>query len=718
MQDQPRLPFGCNKIMIAAILAALPHAVMAEEETLAEVNVSAKSELRGEQPKPYAGGQVAKGAKIGVLGNQNFMDVPFSFVSFTSKTIEDQQAKTIADVLLNDASVRTGQGFGVAAQTFVIRGFNLNAEDLSFNGLYGMLPRQLPALENIERVELFKGSSAFLNGVTPGGSGIGGGINIVPKRADDKPLTRTKLDYGSGGEVGGHADIGRRFGVDNQFGIRLNAARRSGDTAIDGENSQLSFGALGLDFRGENLRLSTDIGYQKQRVTQPRLAVTMSGNSVPQAPRSNVNYSQPWSYTEVESTYAMFRGEYDFTSNVSGYAAAGGSHNNELNDLVSLRVANNGNASGNRFANAYNLSSVSAETGINAKFSTGIVKHTVNIGATKTRSTARGDYIYDFTALNTNIYHPTAQPKPNGAGLVSGSLSNPGVSSRVDIQSLAVSDTLAFAEERVLLTLGLRNQTIKVINYDSFTGNESDQSNKSITTPIYGVVVKPTQYLALYANHIEGLSQGPVAPSTATNFGQALAPMQSTQNEVGAKFDFGRFGAGLALFEIERPSTRINAANMFVADGEQRNRGIEINSFGEITSGWRVLGGAAFTDAVLSKTQDGSNDGNTSFGVPKNQYNLGTELDVNTIAGLTVTGRWIRTGSQYVNQANSMSIPSWDRFDLGARYATKFNQSQLTLRANLENVLDKDYWSAVTPTFGQVTLGAPRVFRLSATYDF
>jgi len=230
--------------------------------------------------------------------------------------------------------------------------------------------------------------------------------------------------------------------------------------------------------------------------------------------------------------------------------------------------------------------------------------------------------------------------------------------------------------------------------------------------------VKPTQYLALYANHIEGLSQGPVAPSTAVNFGQALAPMKSTQNEVGAKLDFGRFGAGLALFEIERPSSRINAANTFVADGEQRNRGIEINSYGEIRPGWRVLGGAAFTDAQLSNTQDGVNNGKTARGVPKNQYNLGTEVDIKTVAGLTVTGRWIHTGSQFVNEANNMSIPSWDRFDLGARYATKFKQGQLTLRASLENILDKDYWSAVTPTFGQVTLGAPRVFRLSATYDF
>jgi iron complex outermembrane receptor protein len=180
----------------------------------------------------------------------------------------------------------------------------------------------------------------------------------------------------------------------------------------------------------------------------------------------------------------------------------------------------------------------------------------------------------------------------------------------------------------------------------------------------------------------------------------------------------GRYGASAALFQIERPSTTLNAANVFTNDGEQRNRGIELNTFGEPLDGWRLLGGAAFTDAELTKTQGGLNDGNTSFGVPKHQYNLGTEYDIAALPGLTLTGRWIRTGAQYVRQDNSLSIPSWERFDLGARYRTKLNQHDVTLRANVENVFDKDYWAGVSPTFGQVTMGLPRTVRISATFDF
>lgn len=37
--------------------------------------------------KPYAGGQVARGARAGVLGTQDFMETPFSATSYTSELI-------------------------------------------------------------------------------------------------------------------------------------------------------------------------------------------------------------------------------------------------------------------------------------------------------------------------------------------------------------------------------------------------------------------------------------------------------------------------------------------------------------------------------------------------------------------------------------------------------------------------------------------------------
>jgi len=200
----------------------------------------------GNLPPEYAGGMVARGQRLGVLGNQDMMDVPFSTTSYTSETIRNQQAETIAEVLANDPAVRSGYGYGNFSELFVIRGFPLGGEDISIDGLYGNAPRQIVAMEMYERVEVLKGASAFLNGMPPSGTGIGGAVNLVPKRAGDTPLTRVTGSFAQDSRIGGHVDIGRRFGRDDAFGIRANAAIRDGETAIDKDGHYLHLGSLGL----------------------------------------------------------------------------------------------------------------------------------------------------------------------------------------------------------------------------------------------------------------------------------------------------------------------------------------------------------------------------------------------------------------------------------------------------------------------------------------
>jgi hypothetical protein len=80
----------------------------------------------------YAGGQVARGGKLGMLGNRDMMDTPLSQTSYTSKLIQDQQAQTILDVIKNDPSVRYGD---TLLENFSIRGFPANNGDILFNGL-------------------------------------------------------------------------------------------------------------------------------------------------------------------------------------------------------------------------------------------------------------------------------------------------------------------------------------------------------------------------------------------------------------------------------------------------------------------------------------------------------------------------------------------------------------------------------------------------------
>lgn len=728
MLRTPFAPLRLTPIAAALIGAMSAPAALAESPvntplTLDPTAVSAEAPQHTALPAVYSGGQVARGAELGVLGNQDIMDVPFTMSSYTSQLIEDQQAESLGDVLLNDASVRQSFGYGNASQIFVIRGLPLTTDDVSYNGLFGVLPRQMISSDSLERVEVFKGPNAFINGVTPTGSGVGGGINLQPKRAEDTPTRRFTTDISNNGRIGEHLDLGQRFGAENQFGVRMNLAQREGDTAIDNENQRTKLFALGLDYRGDRLRVSTDFGYQKQRINGNRNTVYLGSalTDIPHAPDADHNYSQKWTSTDLEDTFGMARAEYDLSDHWTAYAAAGAKHTREVGDYSTPTLVNSAGATtaSNMFV-AHDEDNRSAMAGLRGMFQTGPVSHQVNLGVSGIWTQQRSAYDLSGTFSN-NLYDTVDVPKPASGKYVGGDINDPGIVGKTINRSVAISDTLGFVDDRVLLTYGLRKQTLKVDGWN-YQGNRSAAYDESITTPVYGIVLKPWENVSVYANRIEGLAQGPTAPASAggmpvTNAGEVFAPARSKQVEAGIKYDKGTFGASLGVYRIEKPSDGYtNADGTYVRQGTQRNRGVELNLYGEPIDGLRLLAGATLMDTELKGTKNGANDGNRAIGVPKFQYNLGADWDVPGLQGVALNARMLRTGGQYANEANTLSIPAWNRFDLGARYSFDVEQRAVTLRANLENVANTRYWASANG--GYLSQGEPRLLKVSATVDF
>ncbi|WP_459618042.1 TonB-dependent receptor [Bordetella sp. 2513F-2] len=717
---QPRpLAVAVHAALSASLLATVPamaQTVQGVATTLETTTVTAESMgVSNPTPAAYAGGQIARGGQLGVLGNLDNMDAPFVVNSYTSQLIEDQQARTLGDVVKNDASVQVGNGYGNSAETFSIRGFALNNDDLSFNGLYGILPRQVLPTQMIERVEILKGANAFLNGAAPGGSGLGGAINIQPKRAGADPLTRATVDYTSDSQVGGSVDIGRRWGDEQQFGIRVNAAHRDGDTAVDDAGERMTVGTVGLDYLGERLRVSLDAGYQKYRYSQPRPTILLSGNEVPSPPSNDTNYGQPWTYSELESTFGVLRTEYDFSSNWMGYAALGTSHDRETGDYSQPTVDGEGIGTVGRLSVPYTRDSLSGEVGVRGRFQTGPVGHMVNVGVSRLETRTR--QAYEMSDRNPiDIHDPVYFSRP-ATSFAGGDMGDPHISSRMHLTSVALSDQLSFLEDRVRLTLGVRHQTLKDRLYTN-EGVPDTTYDKSVWTPAYGLVVRPWEQVSFYVNHIEGLTKGGTAPSNAINFGETLAPYRTKQTEAGVKLDFGSIGGNIGVFQIERPQAHVNANSVYEEAGEQRNRGVELNVYGEPTRGVRLLGGITFMDTELRGTQAAAQDGNQAPGVPRYQAVLGAEWDVPALTGLTLQAYVQRRGSQYVNIDNTAKIPAWTRLDLGARYATKIDGHNVVWRAGVDNVTDKQYWSTVGNDFNQLTQGKGRIYKLSMSVDF
>ena len=674
----------------------------------------------------FAGGQVSRGGRAGILGNLDMMDSPFASTNFTADIIREQQARSIADVLQNDPVVRVAKGFGNFQELYVMRGFPVYSDDMTYNGLYGVLPRQYVAAELSERVEVFRGASAFLNGAAPGGSGLGGSVNIVPKRAGDDPLNRVTLGYESQGHWYGAADVNRRFGDDSQStGVRANFVQRGGETSIDNQDRELSVAAIGIDHDSDNFRLSLDLGYQDHQVDSPRPAVT-PGSAIPEAPDSDTNFAQEWTYTNERQFFGAVRGEYDFTDNITAWAAYGFRSGEEDNVFANPRQAEaNGDFSAYRFDNVRNDEIRSGEVGLNIEFKTASVGHTIITSASTFSLESENAYAFsDFSGFAGNIYNPVTATMPDADFFIGGDLSNPLITEKTDLSSFALADMISFNDGKVLLTLGGRVQNIETRTFDYNTGDELSGYDESQFTPVVGIVYKSSEQVSYYANYIEGLLPGEVAPASSggepiENAGEAFDPYSAEQIEVGVKYDAGQYGGSLSVFNTSKQSSIIKD-NVFSTDGEQQNQGLELSVFGMPTSNLRVLGGFTWLDAEMTKTQDGTLDGKTAIGVPDLQANINIEWDVDALPGLTVDARAAYTSKQYASADNSLEVDASNRFDLGVRYSFFAGMTDITLRARVDNVFDNNYWASVGgfPGSNYLVLSEPRTFRLSASFNF
>ncbi len=674
------------------------------------------TELQAAQlPSEYAGGQVAYGGRVGLLGNKDFMETPFSTISYTEKFIADTQAQNVTDVIAaTDPSVFSNGLTGTYSENYLIRGLASSSSDMSFGGLFGIAPFYRTSPEMFERIEVLKGPSALLNGMPPNGS-VAGTVNLVPKRAGEQPLTRLTTSYMSDAQLGGHLDVGRRFGQDQQFGVRFNQVYRDGDTAVDGQRMKVGVSALALDWRGERARLSADFYSADDKVRGQNRGISLApGVAVPKPPKSDTLLNPDWAYVESKDKGAMLRGEFDLNEHVLAYAAVGASKTDyAYSGTMSAQVIN--------AAGDYNttmgqlkmqLEKKSAEAGLRATFETFGIGHQLTVNATHYDDEQKdfGRRSVPGANVTTNIYHPVWGAAADESWPAVQHLEN-------RLASYGVADTLSVLDDRLQLTVGVRRQQVLTDTFSVVTGDRTSRYDESATTPAVALLVKVTDDLSLYANYIEGLSKGAVAPITSANSGEVFAPYKSKQKEVGLKLDLGSFTHTLALYQIERPGSYTDpVSNVFSFGGEQRNRGVEWGFFGAPLSDVRLMGGVGYVEAEVTKSANVASEGKLATGVPKLQGKLGLEWDTPLVPGLTLTGNATSVGKQYISSDNTLSIPGYTLYDVGARYTTQAASYPLTLRGSVTNLTNKAYWGM--PLTSSLGLGAARTVQLSATVDF
>ena len=109
---------------------------------------------------------MARQGAQGLLGSRTSWK-PLQHHQLHQRGGQEPAGRTLGELIASDPSVRATNPAGGRFEQFTIRGFSLFNSDVAYNGLYGILPTYSIDMEMAERVDIIKGPSQLLNGISP-----------------------------------------------------------------------------------------------------------------------------------------------------------------------------------------------------------------------------------------------------------------------------------------------------------------------------------------------------------------------------------------------------------------------------------------------------------------------------------------------------------------------------------------------------------------------
>ncbi|MDM8355606.1 TonB-dependent siderophore receptor [Pandoraea communis] len=649
----------------------------------------------------------------GALGTRRAVDTPFSVVAVNSEQIKNQMAQTATDAFKYDPAVTTlSENKRNENSYFAVRGMRVDMLDgTKVDGQNFVSWQADIPLEPFEQVELLKGLSGFMYGFgAPGGI-----VNYVLKRPTDEPLRQFSVGYEASNVWSEKLDLGGRFGPDNRFGYRLNIVNEEGNTAEPNNHVRRKTISLATDWRiTPDLTWTADVAYWKRQTTGTLFGMNFAGaGAVPDANKVARNVAQPFTYYETDSLTAGTSLDYRIDDQWKANFKYRFARQNRLNGDSFLSVLN---AAGDyadtqyKWKTAYYYQAWDAM--MQGKFTTGPLKHDVVFGVayqSQVKLNDNGDGGNGISLGTSNIYNPSLLPNQDF-----GLNYQPYRSEKISQRAIYASDTIGITS-RISLLAGLRYTQFNDDLYD-ITGQTGASYRAKPVSPTVALMYKTDNDSTAYVSYVESLEPGGSASITNVNFPQTFGPLTSKQYEVGWKADKQTWGANLALFRVERGYGYTNQANYYVQDGTQRFQGLDASGWVRLARDWRVMGGVLLLNTKAVDVDDPSVAGKRIFAAPRYVVTGRVEYDTPFVRGLTLAAGVKVTGEQEVDAANTLSIPAYTTIDLSARYATRIAGKSVVLRAAINNLTDKHYW---TTTFnGFVLPGSTRTFLASATMDF
>ncbi|MGI8704418.1 MAG: TonB-dependent receptor [Sphingomicrobium sp.] len=640
-------------------------------------------------------------------------DVPQAMTVISEKQIEDQQLRSIADVLWFVPGATPGTGESNRDQ-FTLRGNNTTA-DMFVDGIRDDV-QYFRDLYNVERVEVLRGPNAMIFG-RGGGGGI---VNRVTKRSSLTQFRDFALSGDSWGGVRLTADVDQP--IASGAGVRVNGMYENGESFrrhVDLERWGVN-PTLGL-LAGSRTRIDVSFEHLHDRRTTDRGIPSLGGEPLKSFDRTF--------FGDPELSFAK--------ADVNlGTAAI----QHELGEGLTLRNRTLFGDYDKFYQNVYPNSSVLPPDADNAE--AGVRLGAYNSSTERRNLFSQTDLIWnnrlggiDQTLLfGFELGRQTSRNIRQNGTIVGGNrvpLSDPTVDAEVifapipsDANNRVRAKIAAFyVQDQIRLSpmfeivAGLRFDSFK-LELDDFRGAGADFSRTDeLVSPRLGLIVKPLPNLSLYASYSRSYLPQSGDQFSGLNIGsEALKPERFDNYELGAKWELNEgLLATAAIYQLDRTNTRAPDPTdpaRVVLTGAQRSRGLELGLERSISHRWQVSAGYAWQEAEITETTASAPAGREVPLVPKHSFSLWNRYDVSDKLGLGL-GVIARTKS-YASISNNVKLPGFARVDAAAFYEV---HPAIELQLNVENVFGADYFPTAHND-NNIAPGAPRTARATVRFSF
>jgi catecholate siderophore receptor len=649
--------------------------------------------------------------------NTDIKDIPQAITVISESQVEDQQLRSIADVMFFVPGASTGTGESNRDQ-ITLRG-NTTTADFFVDGVRDDV-QYFRDFYNVDRIEVLKGPNAMIFG-RGGGGGI---VNRVSKRSS---LSTHREIIAAGDSYGGvrlTSDFDQPLG--ETVGLRLNGMYENGDSFrhhVDLERWGIN-STVGIQ-AGPDTRVDVSFEHLHDRRTTDRGVPSLTdGNPLTvDEPLEGFDKSffgdpdQSFAKADVNVATALIEhrlaegltirnrtlfGDYDkFYQNIYPNSPTNGSS-------FVLGAYN----SRNDRKNLFNQTDLIWENKL------GGIDQTLLFGIELGRQESRNQRLSGTFAPGTN---PVSLDDPTVDAVVTFAPAASDANNRTEATLAAV-----YIQDQIRISPMF--EVVAGLRYDHFeldvddlrgAGAEFGRSD-DLWSPRLGLIFKPTANLSLYASYSRSY-----LPQSGDQFGgldvttEALKPEKFDNYELGAKWEpIEGLLATAAIYQLDRSNTRApdpDGSGNIVLTGEQRSRGLELGLERSISDNWQVSAGYAWQKAEIRERTTACNPEEADCEVPlvpRHSFSLWTRYDVSRQFGVGFGA--IARSKSFASISNQVKLPGYARFDAALYYQIT---PKIEAQLNVENLFGADYFAAAHSD-NNIAPGAPTTAKFAVRLGF